>query len=251
MQWGWRVPFLVSVVLIGLALFVQLRLEDTVEFLKLQKTRVSQRSPVLEALRTHPKQIALAAGAFLAVQVPFYILIAFVIAYGTGAAGPAVSRNTMLAAVLVGAVAMIPALLLAAAWSDRYGRRGVYMLGAALLAAWSFAIFPLIDTGSFLWICVSLAVGQMLVAMMYGPQAAFVSEMFSTEVRYSGASLGYQLGAILGGGFAPIIATALLAEYQDTIGISIYMAIACAITLWSTWLLGETAGARAATSTAT
>ena len=127
MQWGWRVPFIVSVVLIGLALFVQLRLEDTVEFLKLQKTRVSQRSPVLEALRTHPKQIALAAGAFLAVQVPFYILIAFVIAYGTGAAGPAVSRNTMLAAVLVGAVAMIPALLLAAAWSDRYGRRGVYM----------------------------------------------------------------------------------------------------------------------------
>jgi len=259
MQWGWRVPFVVSVVLIGLALFVQLRLEDTVEFLKLQQSggikrrtaaTPAPRSPVLEALRTHPKQIALAAGAFLAVQVPFYILIAFVIAYGTGTAGPAVSRNTMLAAVLVGAVAMIPTLLLAAAWSDRHGRRGVYMAGAALLAAWSFAIFPLIDTGSFLWICVSLAVGQVFVAMMYGPQAAFVAEMFTTDVRYSGASLGYQLGAIIGGGFAPIIATALLAEYQDTVGISIYMAIACAITLWSTWLLGETAGARAVTSTA-
>jgi MFS family permease len=168
-----------------------------------------------------------------------------VIAYGTGAAGPGVSRNTMLAAVLIGAVAMIPSLVLAAAWSDRYGRRGVYMAGAALLAAWSFAIFPLIDTGAFVWICVSLAVGQMFVAMMYGPQAAFVAEMFSTEVRYSGASLGYQLGAILGGGFAPIIATALLAEYRTTVGISIYMAIACAITIWSTWLLGETAGARA------
>jgi metabolite-proton symporter len=254
MQWGWRVPFVVSVVLIGLALFVQLRLEDTVEFLKLQQAGAAKqktaatrppRSPVIEALRTHPKQIALAAGAFLAVQVPFYILIAFVIAYGTGAAGPGVSRNTMLAAVLIGAVAMIPSLVLAAAWSDRYGRRGVYMAGAALLAAWSFAIFPLIDTGAFVWICVSLAVGQMFVAMMYGPQAAFVAEMFSTEVRYSGASLGYQLGAILGGGFAPIIATALLAEYQTTVGISIYMAIACAITIWSTWLLGETAGARA------
>jgi metabolite-proton symporter len=254
MQWGWRVPFVVSVVLIGLALFVQLRLEDTVEFLKLQQAGAAKqktaaarppRSPVIEALRTHPKQIALAAGAFLAVQVPFYILIAFVIAYGTGAAGPGVSRNTMLAAVLIGAVAMIPSLVLAAAWSDRYGRRGVYMAGAALLAAWSFAIFPLIDTGAFVWICVSLAVGQMFVAMMYGPQAAFVAEMFSTEVRYSGASLGYQLGAILGGGFAPIIATALLAEYRTTVGISIYMAIACAITIWSTWLLGETAGARA------
>ena len=258
MQWGWRVPFVVSVVLIGLALFVQLRLEDTVEFLKLKqgaakhKTAAAPapRSPVLEALRTHPKQIALAAGAFLAVQVPFYILIAFVIAYGTGAAGPGVSRNTMLTAVLVGAVAMIPSLLLAASWSDRYGRRGVYMTGAALLAAWSFAIFPLIDTGSFLWICVSLAVGQVLVAMMYGPQAAFVAELFSTGVRYSGASLGYQLGAILGGGFAPIIATALLAEYRSTVGISIYMAIACAITIVSTWMLSETAGARMRASTA-
>jgi MFS family permease len=195
---------------------------------------------VLEALRTHPRQIALAAGAFLAVQVPFYILIAFVIAYGTSAAGPNVSRSTMLAAVLVGAIAMVPALLIAAAWSDRYGRRGIYMAGAALLAAWSFAIFPLLDTGSFLWICVSIAVGQALVAMMYGPQAAFVAEMFSTAVRYSGASMGYQFGAILGGGFAPIIATALLTQYHHTVGISIYMAIACGITLVSVWMLGET-----------
>jgi MFS family permease len=197
---------------------------------------------VLEALRTHPKQIALVAGAFLAVQVPFYILIAFVIAYGTGAMGPHVSRSTMLAAVLVGAVVMVPSLLIAAMWSDRYGRRGIYMAGAALLAAWSFAVFPLLDTGSFLWICVSIGVGQVFVAMMYGPQAAFVSEMFSTDVRYSGASLGYQLGAILGGAFAPIIATALLAEYHSTVGISIYMAIACAITIVSIWLLQETAG---------
>ena len=133
---------------------------------------------------------------------------------------------------------MIPSLLLAAAWSDRYGRRGVYMpaLAAGRLES---AIFPSIDTGSFLWICVSLAVGQMLVAMIYGPQTAFVSEMFSTEVRYFVASLGYQLGAILDDGFAPIIATALLAEYQDTIGISIFMAIACAFTLSSTWLLAK------------
>lgn len=254
MQWGWRVPFVLSVILIGLALYVQLKLEDTLEFLNLQRAggaakpdakNHSTRSPVLEALRTHPKQIVLAAGAFLAVQVPFYILIAFVIAYGTGAAGPHVSRNTMLAAVLVGAVAMVPSLLISAAWSDRHGRRGIYITGAALLAAWSFALFPLLDTGSFLWICVSLAVGQMFVAMMYGPQAAFVAELFSTSVRYSGASLGYQLGAILGGGFAPIIATALLAKYHDTVGISIYMAIACGITILSTWLLAETAGARA------
>ena len=248
LDWGWRVPFLASVILIGIALFIQLRLEETVEFLRMQQSgrpttagqsRPATRSPVIEALRTHPKQIALAAGAFLAVQVPFYILIAFVIAYGTGSAGPGVSRDTMLSAVLVGAVAMIPALLISAAWSDRHGRRGIYMTGAALLAAWSFAIFPLLDTGSFLWICVAIAVGQALVAMMYGPQAAFLTELFSTSVRYSGASLGYQLGAIIGGGFAPIIATALLAKYQSTTGISVYMAIACIITIISTALLSE------------
>ena len=248
LEWGWRVPFLASVILIGIALFIQLRLEETVEFLRMQQSgrtttagqsRPATRSPVIEALRTHPKQIALAAGAFLAVQVPFYILIAFVIAYGTGSAGPGVSRDTMLSAVLVGAVAMIPALLISAAWSDRHGRRGIYMTGAALLAAWSFAIFPLLDTGSFLWICVAIAVGQALVAMMYGPQAAFLTELFSTSVRYSGASLGYQLGAIIGGGFAPIIATALLAKYQSTTGISVYMAVACIITIISTALLSE------------
>jgi len=241
MDWGWRLPFLFSITLIAVALFVQLRLEDTVAFLKLQQGGY-RRSPVLEALRTHPKQIALVAGAFLAVQVPFYILIAFVIAYGTGAMGPHVSRSTMLAGVLVGAVVMVPSLLIAAVYSDRYGRRGIYMAGAALLAAWSFALFPLLDTGSFLWICVGIGMGQVFVAMMYGPQAAFVAELFSTDVRYSGASLGYQLGAILGGGFAPIIATALLAEYHRTAWISLYMAIACAMTIVSTWLLQETAG---------
>jgi MFS family permease len=162
-----------------------------------------------------------------------------VIAYGTGPAGPGVSRDTMLAAVLVGAVAMIPALLISASWSDRYGRRGIYISGAALLAAWSFAIFPLLDSGSFFWICIAIAIGQVFVAMMYGPQAAFLTELFTTSVRYSGASLGYQLGAIIGGGFAPIIATALLAEYQDTIGISIYMAIACIIKIVCTAVLTE------------
>jgi len=148
----------------------------------------------------------------------------------------------MLVGVLVGAIAMVPALVLAAAWSDRHGRRGVYMTGAVALAAWSFAIFPLLDTGSLVWICVSIGVGQALVAMMYGPQAAFVAEMFGTAVRYSGASMGYQFGAILGGGFAPIIATALLAEYESTVPISIYMAISCFITLVSVWMLSETSG---------
>jgi metabolite-proton symporter len=255
MAWGWRVPFILSVVLIALALWVQLRLEDTPAFRQLQHAKerttrsaaqasdndgAKRASPVLEALRTYPRTIALAAGAFMATQVTFYILIAFILAYGTNPAGLGLPRSTMLAAVLVGALAAIPALVISAAISDRYGRRRIYMAGAVLVGLWGFALFPLVDTGSFLWICVAIGVGQALVAMMYGPQAAFFAEMFSTKVRYSGASLGYQLGAIVGGGFAPIIATALLVEFGGTLGISVYIAIACAITFFSVLMLTET-----------
>ena len=109
-----------------------------------------------------------------------------------------------------------------------------------MLGVWGFFIFPLVETGSFLWIVVAISVGQIFVAMMYGPQAAFFAELFSTKVRYSGASLGYQIGAILGGAFAPMIATALLAEFGNTLPISIYIALACLITIASVLALQET-----------
>jgi MFS family permease len=172
--------------------------------------------------------------------VTFYILITFVIAYGSNPEGLGLPRSTMLLAVLISSAAQLPALFAASIYSDKHGRRGVYMLGAALLGVWGFVLFPLIDTGSFLWITVAVCVGQLMVGMMYGPQAAFLAELFSTHVRYSGASLGYQSGAILGGALAPIIATALLATYDSTIGISIYIAIACAVTVLSVYLLTET-----------
>jgi hypothetical protein len=114
------------------------------------------------------------------------------------------------------------------------------MFGAAALALWGFALFPLIDTRSLLWISVGIGVGQVLVGAMYGPQAAFFAEIFETRVRYSGASLGYQLGGILGGGLAPIIATALLARYGNTTGISVYIALACLVSFVSVRWLKET-----------
>ncbi|MEZ5558022.1 MAG: MFS transporter [Pseudomonadales bacterium] len=252
--WGWRVPFLLSVLLIGLSMYVQLKLEDTPAFRDLQaraptvrlsaeetlKIAAARQSPVLEVLVTYPREIVLAAGAFLAVQVTFYILITFVIAYGSNPVGLGLPRPTMLAAVLISSVAQIPAVFLASIYSDRRGRRGVYMLGAALLGLWAFAIFPLIDTGSFLLITLALCVGQLLVGMMYGPQAALLAELFSTHVRYSGASLGYQLGAILGGALSPMVATALLAWFDSTLGIAVYIAVACTLTLISVALLSET-----------
>ena len=146
----------------------------------------------------------------------------------------------MLTGVLIGAVVMVPAIFISGALSDRYGRRGIFMAGAILLGLWGFVLFPLIDTKSLLWISVAVAVGQILVAMMYGPQAAFLAEMFSTRVRYSGASLGYQLGAIIGGAVAPLLATSLLAKFGSSLAISIYIAIACATTTVSVILLSET-----------
>ena len=189
MAWGWRIPFVASVTLIGLSLYVQLRLEDTPAFRELQalnetrdlsteavvKQVVARQSPVLEAIATYPKQIALAAGAFLAVQVTFYIMITFVIAYGSNPIGLGLPRTTMLTAVLISSVVQIPALFLAASYSDRHGRRGIYMVGAVLMGVFGFILFPLVDTGSFLWITVAVCIGQVIIGMMYGPQAAFLA----------------------------------------------------------------------------
>lgn len=251
MTWGWRIPFLASVVLIAISMYIQLHMEDTDAFRELEaaklknqlegapKTPVVQRSPVLEALVKYPKRIALAAGAFLSIQVTFYILIGFVLAYGGDPNGPAMSRTDMLAAVLIASALQIPTQFLAAAWSDRRGRRGIFMLGAVLTGIWGFALFPLIDTGSFWMIVLAITGGLIFLGMMYGPQAAFFTELFSTEVRYSGASLGYQIGAIVGGAFAPTIATILWTEY-DIVWVSVYIAIASALSLFSVILLTET-----------
>ncbi len=255
MAWGWRIPFLFSIVLIGISMYVQLHLEDTPAFLALQKQQAENeqedlqgqaaikksRSPVLEVVRTHPREIILAAGAFFAVQVTFYILVAFVVAYGSSSAGLGLPRQMLLSAVLISSCVQIPTLFLSSAYSDRFGRRGIYMLGAVLGGIWAFALFPLMDTGEFLWIVIAISGGQLFLSMMYGPQAAFLAELFSTHVRYSGASLGYQLGAILGGAFAPIIATALWGTF-GTIYVAIYIALASLITLVSVLMLTETHG---------
>ena len=192
-------------------------------------------------MERYPRQILLAAGAFLSVQVTFYILIGFVLAYGSDPDGAAMTRETLLLAVLIGSAVQIAAQFVAAGYSDRHGRRGIFMLGAALLGLWGFVLFPLIDTGSF-WLTVTgITGGLVFVGMMYGPQAAFYTELFSTEVRYSGASLGYQLGAIIGGAFAPTIATALWRESTiGILGVSIYIACAAIATILSVTFLTET-----------
>ena len=248
MDWGWRLPFIASIVLIGISMYVQLRLEDTEAFKALQESQSGEASdqpiassPVVEAIRKYPKRIMLAAGAFLSVQVTFYILIAFIIAYGVTAPELALSRDTMLTAVLIAAAIMVPSQFYFSGLSDRVGRKQIYRWGAILTGLWGFALFPLINTGEPLMIVIAVTLGLTFLGMQYGPQAAYFTELFTTEVRYSGASLGYQIGAILGGALAPTIAVLLWNEL-GIFYVSVYILIAAILTLLSLSALEETKG---------
>jgi MFS transporter, MHS family, shikimate and dehydroshikimate transport protein len=252
--WAWRIPFLLSVLLIGLGLYIQLRLEDTPAFRHLQEYREEHQSeeerreaaeaagsPVWEVLRTYPKEIALAAGAFIAINANFYILITYILDYVTAEVG--LPESTVLTAVLISSVAGLMAIAGFAALSDVIGRRLPYMAGAVLLGLWSlFAFWPLVDSGNPGALVLALVLGQIFLSMMYGPQAAFYSEIFTTKVRYSGASMGYQFGSVLGGALAPIIATSLLAATGTSFSVGAYMAVVCAITGVCAFLLAETYG---------
>ena len=244
-SWGWRIPFLASAVLIGISMYIQINLEDTKAFKELQAmtgddqhgNKIIKRSPIIEAIKKYPSRISLAAGAFLSIQVTFYILIAFLLAYGVSSAE--IPRDDMLAAVLIASAIMVPCQFIFSSYSDKHGRKGIFMAGAVLTGLWAFAIFPLVDTGNFGLVVLAISAGLIFVGMMYGPQAAFFTELFSTEVRYSGATLGYQFGAILGGAFAPTIAAFLWNNY-GIFWVSVYISFASFLTLLSVMALTET-----------
>jgi metabolite-proton symporter len=241
--WGWRVPFLFSVVLVGLGLYVQIRLEDTPEFKAVEAARGTQAraaggSPILKVIARHPKEVLLAGGSFVAANGCFYLVITFLVSYCVQTLH--MDRPKVLWALLIGTLISAPSLPIAGALSDRFGRRAVYMAGAVASALWAFALWRLVDSQDFVAMVLGIALSHVALNLMYGPQSALFSELFSADVRYSGASLGYQVGAILGGGFAPIIATALLARYQTSATIAVYMAVLCAVSFVSVFLLAET-----------
>jgi metabolite-proton symporter len=243
--WGWRIPFLSSIVLIGLAMYIQLRLEETPAFKQLQERQqqdtadgTPQRSPLLEVLRDHWKQVLLAGGAFFVVNGAFYVMITGMLDYGTRDLG--LERQAMLFTVLISSFAQIFFLGFWSAISDRVGRRPVYLAGAALLGLWAFPMFWLVDTRSFILITVALTVGQLFLSMMYGPQAALFSEMFSARVRYSGASMGYQLASVFAGGLAPLIMVYLLDRTGTSLSVAVYVFLMAAVTFASVYLITET-----------
>jgi MFS transporter, MHS family, shikimate and dehydroshikimate transport protein len=237
LSWGWRVPFLLSTLLIGIGMFVRVRLLETPSFTREIARQGPPRAPLLEVFRLHPREVVVGMGMRFAQNVLFYIFTVFVLSYGEKTLG--YSKATMLAGVATGATVGLISIPLFAALSDRWGRRPVYLLGAVLSLLYAFPFFWLLGQGPgfvALAIVLGLNVGQ---DMMYGPQAAYFAELFSTRVRYSGASLIYQLTSVFSGGLAPFIATLLLARYGAD-AVATYMAGSCALTVVATLAAPET-----------
>ncbi|PKZ63864.1 MFS transporter [Gordonia terrae] len=239
-EWAWRIPFLLSVVVVAAGIYMQLKIEDTAEFRELQARRaaeqgegqgqVARRSPIIEALRTHPKEILQAGGMILIVQVYYYVLIVFTISYATS---HDISRTTALVAVLLSSVATVVSIPIFAAISDSAGRKPVLIWSAVATTLTAFPFVLLLGTGSVWLLVVAVVVPGITLGALYGPMAAFYYEMFSAEVRYSGASIGYQLGAVLGGGFSPLIATSLLEATGSLLSVGAFITVAGLLSIWA------------------
>ncbi len=238
--WGWRIPFLLSIVLIGIGLWIRLGILETPVFRQLLDTGKIERTPIVEVFKKQPLEILLSALVRMAEQAPFYIFTAFVFAYGTITLH--MSRNLILTAVLVASCLSFVTIPLSGHISDKIGRRKMYLIGAATTGLFGFLYFGMLDTAIESAVFIAIVLSLIPHDMMYGPQAALIAEAFTPRLRYSGASLGYQLASIIAGGPAPIIATALFAAYHTGYAIAIYIAGCAVISLVSASLMPDYTG---------
>ncbi|MGB6435296.1 MAG: MFS transporter [Bradyrhizobium sp.] len=240
LSWGWRVPFALSIVLVGVGLYIRLGIMETPVFAKLLAERKVERAPMLAVIKEHPKEILLSAFARMAEQAPFYIFTAFVFSYGIGTLH--VSRNFLLTAVLTASVVSFVSIPVFGHISDRIGRKNMYLIGAVVTGIFAFIYFAMLNTGSEPIIYLAIVLSLIPHDMMYGPQAALIAESFTGRLRYSGSSLGYQLASIIAGGPAPLIAAWLFATYHSATPIAIYIAACAIITIIATALMTDYTG---------
>ncbi|GAA4684860.1 MFS transporter [Pseudonocardia yuanmonensis] len=238
-SWGWRLPFLLSVVLVGIAFYAQFTLEETAPMRMVQGTGGPSRSPVLDVLIHNWRTVLLGTGSIVVIGTSFYLFGTYFLSYGTTVLG--LPRALLLDGVLIGAALQFFAIPLCGALSDRIGRRTVYLIGAVALAVWVWPAFLLLGTGSPAAVIAAIAVGEVLVALVYGPQAALFAELFTARVRYSGASLGYQIGTLIGGALTPLIATALYARWDSFVPVAGWVVLTAVASFVSVVVMSETA----------
>ena len=225
--WGWRIPFLLSIVLVAVGLYVRLKVLESPEFSEVRKTQAVAKLPVIEAFRTQWREILASTFVRMSEQAPFYIFITFVLTYGT--AHLKLSRGSLLNDTLVAAAVGLVSVPLFGHLSDKIGRRTMYGIGIACVALFAFPYFGLLNTTEPGLVLLAIVLSLVFHDMQYGPQAALIAESFGTNIRYSGAGLGYQLASVIAGGPAPLIAAAILAATGSSTGISIYILICCAL----------------------
>jgi MFS family permease len=224
--WGWRIPFALSIVLVGIGLWIRLGILETPVFQKLLDEDKIEKAPILEVIKKQPKEIILSALLRMSEQAPFYIFTAFVFSYTVGTLK--MSRDFILAGVMVAACVSFITIPLSGHISDRIGRRKMYLIGVVVMGLYGFLYFGMVDTAIPSAVFIAIVLSLIPHDIQYGPQAALIAESFTPRLRYSGASLGYQLASLIAGGPAPLIATALFAAYHTGYAIAIYIA-ACAV----------------------
>jgi MFS family permease len=235
--WGWRIPFLISIVMVGVGLWIRLGILETPVFQRILDRQEVARAPVIEVFKKQPGTIALTALLRLAEQSPGYIFNAFIFTYGTTVLGA--SRNLLLTGLIVTTGLGFCWAPIAGALSDKIGRRQMYIIGCVFVAIFTFAYFAMLDTKLPLMIFIAVSLSFIPVMTMYGPEAALIAEAFTPRLRYSGASIGYQLASIIAGGPAPFISTYLFATYHSTFPIGIYVVICAVISIGATLMLPD------------